>query len=93
MQFRCCAESVNITRPQLAGLRELSELMGGLNSAGTQTLVCRMAIQWRELERSGCVRLHQVWNILTTEAQKTAIVAYGNIEGYNVHAYIPTWIV
>jgi hypothetical protein len=20
-------------------------------------------------------------------------VAYGNIEGYNVHAYIPTWIV
>ena len=47
--------------------------MGELNSAGTQTLVRRMAIQLGELERSGCVRLDQVWNIPTTEAQKTAM--------------------
>jgi hypothetical protein len=59
--------------PQLARLRELWELMGGLNSAGTQTLVRRMAIELGELERSGCVRLDQVWNIPMTEAQNTAM--------------------
>jgi hypothetical protein len=68
-----CAESVSFTGPQLVGFRELWELMGGLHSAGTQTLVRRMAIQLGELERSGCVRLDQVWNIPTTEAQKTAM--------------------
>jgi hypothetical protein len=47
--------------------------MGGSNFAGTQTLVRRMAIQLEELERLGCVRLDQVWNIPTTEAQKTAM--------------------
>jgi hypothetical protein len=47
--------------------------MGGLNSAGTQTLVRRITIQLGELERSGYVRLDQVWNIPTTEAQKTAM--------------------
>jgi hypothetical protein len=47
--------------------------MGELNSADTQTLVRRMAIQLMELERSGCVRLDQVWNIPTTEAQNTAM--------------------
>jgi hypothetical protein len=31
--------------------------MGGLDSAGTQTLVDRMAIQLGELERLGYVRL------------------------------------
>jgi hypothetical protein len=32
---------------------------------------------------------------VTTEDKRTDVcsVAYGNIEGYNVHAYIPTWIV
>jgi hypothetical protein len=68
-----CAESVSFTGPQLVGLRELWELMGGLNSAGTQTLVRRMAIQLGELERSGYVSLDQVWNIPTIEAQKTAM--------------------
>jgi hypothetical protein len=68
-----CAESVSFTGPQLVDLRELWELMGGLNSAGTQTLMRRMAIQLGELERSGCVRLDQIWNIPTTEAQKTAM--------------------
>jgi hypothetical protein len=57
---KVCAESVSFTVPQLAGLRELWELMEGLNSAGTQTLVCRMTIQLGELERSGFVRLDQV---------------------------------
>jgi hypothetical protein len=38
---------------------------------GTQTLLRRMAIQLEELERSGCVRLDQVWNIPTAEAQQT----------------------
>jgi hypothetical protein len=32
-----------------------------------------MAIQLGELERSDCMRLDQVWNIPTTEAQKTAM--------------------
>jgi hypothetical protein len=68
-----CAERVNFMGPQLAGLRELWELMAGFNSAGTQTLLHRMAIQLRELERSGCVRLDQVWNIPTAEAQQTAM--------------------
>jgi hypothetical protein len=68
-----CAESIGFTGPQLAGLRELWELMGGLNSAGTQTLVRRIAIELEELERSGCVRLDQVWNIPTTEAQNTTM--------------------
>jgi hypothetical protein len=68
-----CAESVSFTGPQLAGLRELWELMGELNCAGTQILVRRMAIQLRELERLGCVHLDQVWNIPTIEAQKTAM--------------------
>jgi hypothetical protein len=39
-----CAENVNFMGPQLAGLKELWELMGGLNFAGTQTLWRRMAI-------------------------------------------------
>jgi hypothetical protein len=30
-----CAERVNFMGPQLGGLRELWELMGGFNSAGT----------------------------------------------------------
>jgi hypothetical protein len=68
-----CTESVSFTRSRLVGLRELWELMGGLNSAGTQTLMRRVAIQLGELERLGCVRLDQVWNIPTTEAQKTAM--------------------
>jgi hypothetical protein len=68
-----CAESVSFTGPQLVGFKELWKLMGGLNSAGTQTLVRRMAIQFGELERLGCVRLDQVWNIPTTEAQNTAM--------------------
>jgi hypothetical protein len=68
-----CAESVSFTGPQLVGLRELWELMGGLNCAGTQILMRSMAIQLGELERLGCVRLDQVWNIPTIEAQKTAM--------------------
>jgi hypothetical protein len=68
-----CAQSVSFTGPQLAGLTKLWELMGRLNSAGMHTLVRRMAIQFRELERLGCVRLDQVWNIPTTEAQNTAM--------------------
>jgi hypothetical protein len=59
--------------PQLAGLRELWELMGGYNSAGTQTLLRCMAIQLGEREQSGWVRLDQVWNIPTAEAQQTAM--------------------
>jgi hypothetical protein len=68
-----CAEKVTFVGPQVAGLRELWELMGGLDSAGTQTLLRRMAIQLGELERSGCVRLDQVWNIPTYETQRTAM--------------------
>jgi hypothetical protein len=40
-----CAEKVNFMGPQLAGLKELWELMGGFNFAGTQTLLRHMAIQ------------------------------------------------
>jgi hypothetical protein len=55
-----CAESVIFTGRQLVGLRELWELTGGLNFAGTQILVRRMTIQLGGLERSGCVRLDHV---------------------------------
>jgi hypothetical protein len=68
-----CAEKVCFRGPALAGLRELWKLMGGINSAGAQTLLRRMALQLGELERSGCIRLDQVWNVLTDETQQTAM--------------------
>jgi hypothetical protein len=55
-----CAEQIKFMGPRIAGIRELLELMGGIQSAGMQTLLRRMAIQLGELERAGCVRLDQV---------------------------------
>jgi hypothetical protein len=68
-----CTEKVSFMGPQLAGLKELWELMGGFNFAGTQTLLRCMAIQLEELERLGCVRMDHVWDIPMVKAQQSAM--------------------
>jgi hypothetical protein len=45
-----------------AGIEELWDLMGGIDSASVQTLQRRMALQLGQLEKDGCIRLDQVWN-------------------------------
>jgi hypothetical protein len=58
-----CAESCSFLGERVAGMRELWEVMGGLQCAGAQTLQRRMMLQLGQLERVGCIRLDQVWSI------------------------------
>ena len=60
---------------RVAGLRELWDLMGGVKCAGVQTLLRRMAVQLGELERSGCIRLDQVWSSPPDKEVRDAFIA------------------
>lgn len=73
-----CSEGVRFTGFRLAGIRELWELMGGDRSAGVLTLKRRMILQLRELERKGCIRVDQIWHILTAQ-QMQALSDWGII--------------
>jgi hypothetical protein len=68
----------------------MSELKSSLSSLISSINVVRVELREDELAEE-----RRVVPVVEIEREDMLLVdvAYGNIEGYNVHAYIPTWIV